>query len=128
MAETVVVVGELALTLAEYHAAAARYRELGLGLGSAPNAAPAWAPVAEPLLDSRQLAELLGVGDTLLETMAADGRIPSFRIGRALRFKKSEVEAALRPRDSVSPARGQPHEFNEQIRRHNQKATHPIGV
>lgn len=61
-------------------------------------AEPARAAAVEPLLDSRQLGELLGVGDTLLEQMAKDGRIPSVRIGKYLRFETREVIEALRLR------------------------------
>jgi len=52
---------------------------------------------SERWLNSRELSELTGIGDTSLEAMARDNRIPSIRVGsRALRFKFSEVEAALR--------------------------------
>ncbi len=100
----------------------ARLRAADLGFGAGP--APALASVpAERLLDSRQLADLLGVGDTWLEGAAAAGKIPCFRIGRYLRFQPSAVKAALQPRDSLSPPHVQAHELNGQKRRHNQKPT-----
>ena len=114
------VAGRLAvLTLDELQAGYARADEL---LPEISPAAAAPEPV-ESLLDSRQLAELLGVGDTLLEAMAKGGRIPFFRIGRFLRFKKSEVEAALRPRDSESQRNVQPAEPKGRKRVCNRSAT-----
>jgi hypothetical protein len=65
-------------------------------------AAPAQAPFAgqgeasERLIDSRQLGELLGVGDTWLEGAAKRGEIPSVRIGKALRFEPAAVLGVLR--------------------------------
>lgn len=59
-------------------------------------------PGSEPWLDSRQLAQLTGIGDTTLEQWAAQGKVPSIRAGKALRFKLSEVEAALRSRPTDS--------------------------
>lgn len=63
---------------------------------------PTWAPeppeVAERWVTSKQLADITGTGATTLETLAKDGVIPCFRAGRTLRFKPSEVEAALRAR------------------------------
>jgi excisionase family DNA binding protein len=50
----------------------------------------------ERLVNSAELAELLGCNDTLVEQMARDGRIPAVRIGRLLRFEPAAVLAALR--------------------------------
>lgn len=52
----------------------------------------------ERWLTSRELAQLIGVGDTTLEAMAARGEIPHQRIGKALRFIESEVRVALKGR------------------------------
>jgi excisionase family DNA binding protein len=72
----------------------ARARAAALGFGAAQIAAT---PAAEERwLDSRQLAQLTHIGDTTLEALARRGRIPSLRAGKALRFKLSEVERALR--------------------------------
>jgi excisionase family DNA binding protein len=57
-------------------------------------AAPAGS--AEPLLDSEQLAEALRVPVTWIEQAARERRIPSLEFGRWRRFKRSEVEAAVR--------------------------------
>jgi excisionase family DNA binding protein len=84
----------VAMTTEEFDAALRR--ATALGLSPAPAAA---APVAaEALLTSAGMAELLGCNDTLLEQMSKDGRIPSVRIGRLLRFKPSAVLAALQAR------------------------------
>jgi excisionase family DNA binding protein len=94
--ETLIAVacGVRTLLLTKAEVAAGVARAAGMGLGEpAQSAASTVAP--EPLLNSRELARLTGVGDTLLEAMARDNRIPSIRIGKALRFKFSAVEAAL---------------------------------
>jgi len=57
---------------------------------------PAASAAPERWLNSRELSSLTGIGDTTLEQMAARGQIPCIRIGRALRFIASEVEAELR--------------------------------
>lgn len=48
---------------------------------------------------AKQLGELLGVDSTTCEAMARDGRLPSIRIGRLLRFEPSVCVAALRVND-----------------------------
>lgn len=68
---------------------------LGLGAPGAPVPSPADAK-PERWIDSRELAELTGIGDTTLEAWAKAGRVPSIRAGKALRFKASEVEWALK--------------------------------
>ncbi len=60
-----------------------------------PRAADAESTV-EQLKDSRGMAELLGCNSTLVEQMAKDGRVPSVRIGKLLRFEPARVLAALR--------------------------------
>jgi excisionase family DNA binding protein len=90
------------LALPTEELAAALDRAAGLGLRA--NAFPAPLVVAghtaERWLDSRELAELTGIHDTTLEGWAKSGAIPCLRAGKALRFKASEVEAALRSRTS----------------------------
>lgn len=51
---------------------------------------------SEPLLDSEQLAAVLSVPASWLEQAAREKRIPSYEFGRWRRFKRSEVEAAVR--------------------------------
>lgn len=83
--------------------AAARARAAELGFGRAQTAEPS-AASGETLVDSRAMAKLLACGDTLVEAMARDGRIPSIRVGlpgrngdvKGLRFEPSKVIAALR--------------------------------
>jgi excisionase family DNA binding protein len=84
---------------------------------------PPTATAPEPWLDSRQLAAIVGVGDTTIEGMAARGEIPSLRCGKALRFKLTEVEAALRPRDKGTPARSQHVDLENRNSGRNRNAT-----
>jgi excisionase family DNA binding protein len=109
----------LALTAEELATARDRYD----ALAPAPCAAPARAPVAERWLTSRELGELVGVGDTTLEAMAARGEIPHVRVGKALRFLPSEVLQALRERhtDHRTAARTQVHVSNGQKTRTTNK-------
>jgi excisionase family DNA binding protein len=51
---------------------------------------------AQPLLNSADMAALLGCNDTLVEQMAKEQRIPSIRVGRLLRFEAQRVLEALR--------------------------------
>jgi excisionase family DNA binding protein len=50
----------------------------------------------EPLLDAEQLAVVLAIPSSWLEQKAREGGIPSYEFGRWRRFKRSEVEAAVR--------------------------------
>lgn len=54
---------------------------------------------AEPLMDSTQLGKFLGCDSTTCEQMARDGRLPSLRIGRLLRFEPAVCIARLRVTD-----------------------------
>ena len=57
---------------------------------------PPAAPVtSEPLLGSEQLAAALGLPASWVEQAAREGRIPSIRCGRYVRFSRSAVEAVL---------------------------------
>ena len=96
--------------------------ELGLGTGAGANAAPAVAPVV-PLMDSRELSAFLGVGDTLLEQMAKDGRLPHLRIGKALRFEPAQVLEALRHADRSTSAHMQAPDLHGRFGQHNRKTT-----
>jgi excisionase family DNA binding protein len=78
--------------------AEARARAASMGFGKEQGVAGVSAATEERWLDSRQLAALTGIGDTTLEGLARTGTIPSLRAGKALRFKLSEVEKALRAR------------------------------
>lgn len=50
----------------------------------------------EPLLSARELADILGVNLNYVYEQAADGRLPSYKIGGNRRFRASEVEEWLR--------------------------------
>jgi len=60
------------------------------------------APDDSPLLDSEELAAALRVPVTWVETAAREGRIPFYRIGRYVRFRRTEVEAELRVAQRVA--------------------------
>ena len=49
----------------------------------------------EPLLDVREVAELLGVRQRWVYERAQAGDLPSFSVGRYRRFRASEIEAWL---------------------------------
>jgi excisionase family DNA binding protein len=80
----------LRLTLAEFNTILAR------GLDDGGIAAPAL-PLVTPdrLLNSRELAERLGVSADLCEQKAKTGEWPSVRVGRYLRFDPADVLAAV---------------------------------
>jgi len=54
----------------------------------------------EPLLSSRQLADILQVPVTWVEQQAREGNIPSLPFGRRRRYRRSSVEAAIKLRNS----------------------------
>jgi excisionase family DNA binding protein len=89
-------IGTLALSREVFEEALAAGRDLI----AAPSASPA--PSNEPLVDADQLAAELGVPVTWLEAAARQGRIPSIEFGRWRRFRRSEVEAAVRSERSES--------------------------
>jgi len=68
--------------------------EAALAQGSKLCAAPA--DSGEPLLDAEQLAAELRIPATWIEQKAREGVIPSLEFGRWRRFRRSEVEAAVR--------------------------------
>ena len=95
MSETVLVpvpgIGVLALAPDAFRAALAE----GAQLAAVRSAEPAAPAASEVLLDSAQLAAALGVPATWVEQSAREGRIPSIRCGRYVRFSRAAVEAAL---------------------------------
>jgi len=50
-------------------------------------------------LDSKKVAEMLGISVVTLWDYCKRGLLPSYRIGRKVRFRLDEVEAALVKRD-----------------------------
>ena len=72
-----------------------------LTAGAALSLAPATsgavqASAAEPLLEAEELATVLKLPVTWLKQAAREHRIPSIQASRWRRFRRSEVEAALR--------------------------------
>jgi excisionase family DNA binding protein len=63
--------------------------------------------VTDKLLTARELGEYLGLSaSTILDWWEA-GRIPGFKLGQAVRFRSSEVEAWLEAhRAGPKPSRG----------------------
>ncbi len=51
-----------------------------------------------------ELSEILGVDDKHIYRMAAQGRLPSFRVGASLRFDPQEVAKWLRSKYRVDDA------------------------
>jgi excisionase family DNA binding protein len=51
--------------------------------------------VSERLVTARELAEQLGLSPSTVLDMWERGELPAFKIGRAVRFRPSEVEAWL---------------------------------
>ena len=59
--------------------------------------------VIERLLTARELAELLGLSaSTVLDWFEA-GRLPGFKLGRAVRFRESEIAVWLESQRAVAP-------------------------
>lgn len=60
-----------------------------------------------PLLDARQVAELLGVSVRKVQQLAAERQIPSVPVGRLVRFRPEDVEAwvASRRVSNIRPVR-----------------------
>lgn len=52
-------------------------------------------PDTEPLIKAEQVAEALGVSRTWVFDRAKAGRLPSYRLGKHVRFRMSEVQAWL---------------------------------
>lgn len=51
---------------------------------------------SEPLLDSNEAAELLGIHPKTLQRMARRREVPGLQIGKLWRFRMSELNAWLR--------------------------------
>lgn len=54
-------------------------------------------PIARQYISQNDAATLLGCTDRTIRNMIADGRLRGYRIGRTVRLKLTEVEAALVP-------------------------------
>lgn len=53
--------------------------------------------VTNQYISQADAGELIGVTDRTIRNMLADGRLRGYRIGRTVRLKRAEVEAALVP-------------------------------
>lgn len=84
-------VGTLALDEEAYRAALALGERLSPGGRRDADADP-----NEPCLEAEELAKLLKVPVSWVEQAARENRIPSLQFGRWRRFKRTEVEAAIR--------------------------------
>lgn len=58
---------------------------------------------AEPLLTAAEIAPILRVTVPTIYRWADDGTIPSVKIGKTIRFRRSEIEALLAPAASPEP-------------------------
>jgi excisionase family DNA binding protein len=50
-------------------------------------------PLGEPLLDARMAAELLSVRPSWIYESVRSGRLPHLKLGRHIRFLRSDLEA-----------------------------------
>lgn len=50
----------------------------------------------EPLIDSDEAGQLLGLHPKTLQLMARTGKIPAIRVAKFWRFRKSEIDRWLR--------------------------------
>lgn len=53
--------------------------------------------VTNEYISQRDAAKLLGYTDRTIRNMIGDGRLKGYRLGRSVRLKRAEVEAALQP-------------------------------
>jgi excisionase family DNA binding protein len=53
--------------------------------------------IARQYISQREAGDLLGFTDRTIRNMIADGRLRGYRIGRTVRLKRDEIEAALVP-------------------------------
>jgi excisionase family DNA binding protein len=91
--------GVLALDPESYQAALAEGAKLGAAHAAASGSI---AITIDPLITVDQLATALALPTTWLDQAAREGRIPSLQFGRWRRFRRSEVEAAIRRNNGQS--------------------------
>ena len=53
---------------------------------------------AEPLIDAKEMAELLKCHESWVRSAARQGKIPFVAVGRYMRFKPADVQAAIAAR------------------------------
>ena len=66
---------------------------------------PSPAPLSEPLLDAAAAARLLGVRPSWIYEAVRDGRLPHVKIGRHIRFLRSDLEEWVLSRRAGGSAR-----------------------
>jgi excisionase family DNA binding protein len=66
-----------------------------IGLAATKTDHEATLPQSDPLIDASTLADRLGVEVSWVRTKQRLGRIPGHKLGRYVRFRESEVQAAL---------------------------------
>ena len=71
-------------------------RAASMGLGAATTVATGTSSSPEKWLTSEELQALTGIHSTSWEARARSGEVPCIRVGKALRFKLGDVEAAVR--------------------------------
>jgi len=81
----------IAVTAAEL----ADHRAAAAALGFGHNSRQQRPDGAEPLCTAEELAAALSVPKTRIEQGTREGKIPSVRVGRYHRYRRSEVEAVL---------------------------------
>lgn len=72
------------------------------------------APDTEPLVDSEFISKLLGVSKEWVQKAAARKLIPSYRVGKFLKFRESEIRAWVEERAvKADPGKGNPFVFDK---------------
>jgi excisionase family DNA binding protein len=61
--------------------------------------------MSDEILTIREVAELLKINEKTAYKLAAEGKLPGFRVGGAWRFKKSTINAWIDAQTSPMPAR-----------------------
>jgi excisionase family DNA binding protein len=50
---------------------------------------------AEPYISQAEAGKYLGVTDRTIRTMLSDGRLRGYKLGRLIRLRRSEIDAAM---------------------------------
>jgi excisionase family DNA binding protein len=66
-------------------------------------AAALFAVTSPPDMTLKNVADYLGLSTRTIRQMVTDGRLRAYRLGpRVIRFRRSEIDAALEPIDAAS--------------------------
>lgn len=63
-------------------------------------------PLSEPLQTADDVAQMLGVAPRTVYLWARTGSLPHFRLGGAVRFRRSEIEQWLQGQRELEAAAG----------------------